>query len=181
MPRIISSSCLLNFLLWQKGDSICDCRVLLFRTVTKMRRVEVSSYGWPLYIRSFSHCKPVRMVSPYLSDCRHCSTSCDNNLLEQGRKKQTPKRCCSPITYLSPWVDLFSPESMEIAAVFLRIVVLESRRLLAPVNFVGYYPAGLALRVQNLTNAISWVRSSILFWYCTEKYSKARLQKAHVF
>ena len=108
MPRIISFSCLLHFLLWQRGDGISDWRALLFRTVTKMRRLEGSSYGWPLYIRSSSHCKPVIMVSPYLSDCRDCSISCDNNLLEQGRKKQTSKRCCSPITYLSPlgWLIL---------------------------------------------------------------------------
>lgn len=44
---------------------------------------------------------------------------------------------------------------MEIAAVFLRMVVLESRRVLAPINYVGYYLAGLALRVQNPTNTIS--------------------------
>lgn len=70
--------------------------------------------------------------------------------------KNKPQRGVAVLSLIFlPWVDLFSPESMEIAAVFLRIVVLESRRLLAPINFVGYYPAGLALRVQNLTNTIS--------------------------
>jgi len=69
--------------------------------------------------------------------------------------KNKPQRGATVLSLIYlPWVDLFSPEIMEIAAVLLRIVMLESRRLLAPVSFVGYYPVGLALRVQNLTNKI---------------------------
>lgn len=134
---MISFSCLLHFLLWHRGDSITGWHVLLFRTPTKMRSLEGSSHDWPLCIRSSSHSKPVIMVHPYLSDCRDCSISCDNNLLEQSRKKQTLEMCCSPInlscslwlTYslqrprrlqLCSWVEEDSPCPYELCCLLPR-------------------------------------------------------------
>lgn len=133
---MISFSCLLHFLLWHRGDSITGWHALLFRTPTKMRSLEGSSHDWLLCIRSSSHSKPIIMVHPYLSDCRDCSISCDNNLLEQSRKKQTLEMCCSPITYLAPfgWLILSRDQGD------CNCVPEERRKVHAPVNYVAYYP-----------------------------------------
>lgn len=108
----LSYLCVLSFLLDGEGkitqvqNQCCSS----LRTVAKMRRLERLSYGWPLSVRSCSHCRAVIMASAYLSDCRDYSISCDNNLLEQGRKRQTSKRCCHPIPFLSTLHWLLSGE-----------------------------------------------------------------------
>lgn len=82
---------------------------------------------------------------------------------------------------LLPCIGLFSVGSLQIAAVLLRIVVLESRKFLAPISFTGYYSLGLTLRVHYLTNTISRGRNSVFYWCRTPKYSKATLWNMYVF
>lgn len=65
--------------------------------------------------------------------------------------------------FLLPCIGLFSLGSLQIAAVLLRIVVLESRKFLAPISFTGYYSLGLTLRVHYLTNTISRGRNSVFY------------------
>lgn len=171
---MISFSCLLHFLLWNRGDSITGWHALLFRTPTKMRSLEGSSHDWLLCIRSSSHSKPVIMVHPYLSDCRDCSISCDNNLLEQSRKKQTLEMCCSPINLsFSLWLTYFlqRPRRLQLCSWGGQSLPLLTMLLITQT---------VRPQAQNLTNTISDVKSWVFCRYHNMKYSKATLQNVHV-
>lgn len=162
------------FIVTQRGQY--HWNALLFKTTTKMRSFERCSDHWLLGIRSSSHNKPVIMVCPYLSDCRYCSISCDNNLLEQSRKKQTLKTCCSPITCLSPFGWLILSESKEIATVFLS---KGGGGSLSPLTMMVITPT-VWPQAQNPRKTISDETRCVFCRYHKVKYSKATLQNVYV-
>lgn len=176
--------CFLFFIGTERGKyyrpSISNRNAIFLRTITKMRRLEGSGYGWPLYTRSSSHCKPVIMVSPYLSGCRDYSFSCDNNLLEQGRKRQTSKRCCRPATYLPTlcW-PLLSGEHGDCSCAHENSCARKQEAPCLTLLVIAHlvWPSGFR------TSQMQFHEEGAQFCIdnSTAKYSKATLQNMHVF
>lgn len=165
MLRIIYLSylCVLNFLLDGEGKitwvqyQCCSSQDNYKSEEVRRAQLWLTSVHQELFSLQGSRngCLPIFLIAE--------TTSFPVTIIFWNRaEKDKPQRDTVILSLLLlPCIGLFSVGSLQIAAVLLRIVVLESRKFLAPISFTGYYSLGLTLRVHYLTNTISRGRNSV--------------------